>query len=549
MKTPSRDFEPAAIALIEESVHLLRGAPAATLVIYYAGAVPFVLGLLFFWAYATWFQPAGAQLAWGALGLVGLFALMKATQAEFCARLLAARLGAVAPAWSWRHLGRVAVAQMRLQPWALLALVVSSPFAVPLGWVYAYAQNLVVLGDGERMHDEAVAQARLWPAQNHGGLLMISLLALGGAINLGAAFLAVPWLANRVLGIENIFGFSGWWFFNTTFVASVTGLTWLAVDPLVKAYYTLRVFHGRARRDGEDVRVELQQARRNRAGAWGPAAVLVILVLLNPLLPGRAGEAPPPQNAVQPAQLDRAIEVVLAAPEFSWRLRPPAAKSPEAAEGSVRRFVRQGLDTLANLLRAVGRWIQSAIDWIERHLTGDPTERERAGASRGATALGTLRLALYAFIAVSGGLLLWVIWLMVRRASRPAVPVRAAPAVAPAAPDLRAGDVQAAQLPVDGWLALAREQAERREWRLAWRALYLATLARLAADGLVSLARFKTNLDYEQEVRRRALSRAEIVAQFALRRREFEAVWYGREQPDEARVRAWLAEWERPAAS
>ena len=100
----------------------------------------------------------------------------------------------------------------------------------------------------------------------------------------------------------------------------------------------------------------------------------------------------------------------------------------------------------------------------------------------------------------------------------------------------------------DGWLALAREQMERGEWRLALRALYLATLARLAGEGLISLATFKTNLDYEREVRRRALSRAEVVTRFAARRREFEAVWYGREHPGESHVRAWMAELERPIA-
>lgn len=261
MKSARRTLEPPALELVEEAVHLLRGAPTATLAIYYAGAVPFVLALLFFWAHATWFQPSAEQVAWGALGLVALFLAMKAAQAEFCARLMSARMQAPAPDWSWRRFARIMAAQTRLQPWALLVSLPASLLTVPLGWVYAYAQNAVVIGEAERLHDDAVEQAKLWPAQNHLGLLLISVLAVGVWVNLGAAFLAIPWLANKLLGIENIFGFSGWWFLNTTFVASVTALTWLAVDPLVKAFYVLRVFHGRARRTGEDVRVELHLAR------------------------------------------------------------------------------------------------------------------------------------------------------------------------------------------------------------------------------------------------------------------------------------------------
>src|SRR5690348_1581919 len=40
----------AALDLIEDAVHLLRTTPASVWIAYYAGAVPFVLGLLYFWA-------------------------------------------------------------------------------------------------------------------------------------------------------------------------------------------------------------------------------------------------------------------------------------------------------------------------------------------------------------------------------------------------------------------------------------------------------------------------------------------------------------------
>lgn len=558
MKPMRRSFEPTAIELVEESVHLLRGAPASTLVTYYAGAVPCALGVLFFWAYTTWFLPAGTDLAWGALGLVGVFAGLKVAQAEFCARLLAQRLGAEPPVWPWRRRLRVAAAQLRLQPWVLLVAPAALLLTVPLAWLCAYAQTLVVLGDEEHLHDEAVAQARLWPGQNHAGLLLIAAVGLAAWINLGATFFAVPWLANKLLGLENIFGFSGWAYLNTTFVASVTVLTWLAVDPLVKAFYTLRVFHGRARRTGDDLRVELQLAGRPLAGAG--ARVRLALLGVACLLVGqgeaegaspaaeadRAAEGPPPvtaPTAVQPARLDRTIDEVLAAPEFRWRLRRPA--EPEnPAEGPVKRFVRQGFELLKEMAQAAGRWIKRVVDWVERQFTGDRAGQSAAPSGGGGLALETLRLLLYAFVAAAAALICWVIWLVVRQARRSAIPVLTAQAVAAAAPDLRDENVGAAQLPAEGWLALAREQMERGAWRLALRALYLATLARLAAEGLVSLARFKTNLDYEREVRRRALSRHEVVARFAERRREFESVWYGRAESGEARVRAWLAELE-----
>jgi hypothetical protein len=80
------------------------------------------------------------------------------------------------------------------------------------------------------------------------------------------------------------------------------------------------------------------------------------------------------------------------------------------------------------------------------------------------------------------------------------------------------------------------------------RALHLATLARLGAQGLIALAKFKTNLDYERELRRRAVTQSDLPGKFAAQRREFEAVWYGRTEANEVGVRAWLTELERPAA-
>ncbi len=551
MKPARRRLEPGGLELVEEAVHLLRRAPAATLALYYAGSVPFVLGLLFYWAHTTWFRPRGDAVAWGALGVVVLYVAMKVMHAEFCARLMALRLGAQPPAWSWARLGRLALAQTRVQPWALLANLIAVNLLVPFGWTFAYAQTLSVLGDDERLHETAVVQAKLWPGQNHQALLVLSIVALFAWFNLAEAFATLPWLANRLLGIENIFGFSGAWFLNTTFLASVTALTWLALDPLAKAFYTLRVFHGRARRTGHDVRVELQLARRNPARPVAAAALALAALFLTPAPRLRAADAPPPVRApattVQPEQLNRAIDEVLAGSDFQWRL-PPGAEAAKEQDGPIKRFVRSGVEWMRELLRTVRRWWNGFLDWWDRHFSRHKEPEKMAKPSTGPSALTLVRLLLYVLIGVAVLLILWVAWLVIVQARRNVKPVLAAQAVASAAPDLRDENVQAAQLPADGWLALAREQAAKGEWRLALRALYLATLARLAGEGLISLAKFKTNLDYERELRRRALSRVELVTRFVTRRRTFEDVWYGRTEPAETTVRDWMAELERPAA-
>ena len=533
---------PSAVELIEESVHLLRRARPGTLAIYYGGSAPFAIGLAFFWARTTWFRPTNAAVAAGALGLVALFTLMKAAHAEFCGRLLAQRLGEATPAWSWARGRRLATAQLRLQAWGLLALPMALVVAAPFGWVYAYFQSASVIGESEKLGAEARAQAQLWPAQNHVGQLLLSLLAAVAWINLAAAFWLVPWLANRLLGIENLFGFSGWWLLNTTFLASVSVLTWLAVDPLVKAFFTLRVFHGRARRTGEDLRVELGSMRR--AGRALAVAALAALLLIFTVPAGFAANTGANQT-IPPAALDAAIDRVLAGDDFQWRLRPLPAEE-NAAQGNADGFFARLANTVANwsndFFHWLGRLLEDLVRWLRRLFLRQNPADIAASAASGAAALQFL---LWMFAVLVAGLLIGVVVLAWRRSRKLRRTTLTAEPVTVAVPDLQSENTQAGQLPVDGWLDLAREQLARSEWRLAWRALHLALLARLAADGLVSLAKFKTNLDYERELRRRAITRQEIVTVFAARRRAFEAVWYGREPAAETAAREWLAELEQ----
>ena len=50
MKKSHKKHPKSAIRIIEEAVHILRSAPGSLLSVYYIGSVPFILGLLYFWA-------------------------------------------------------------------------------------------------------------------------------------------------------------------------------------------------------------------------------------------------------------------------------------------------------------------------------------------------------------------------------------------------------------------------------------------------------------------------------------------------------------------
>jgi len=93
--------------------------------------------------------------------------------------------------------------------------------------------------------------------------------------------------------------------------------------------------------------------------------------------------------------------------------------------------------------------------------------------------------------------------------------------------DISREDVDATALPEEGWFTLARELMEKGEHRLALRALYLATLAFLAHQDLITIAKYKSDREYELELRRRSHTRPHLAGVFAENRVLFERAWYG----------------------
>jgi hypothetical protein len=105
--------------------------------------------------------------------------------------------------------------------------------------------------------------------------------------------------------------------------------------------------------------------------------------------------------------------------------------------------------------------------------------------------------------------------------------------------------VRADQLPEDGWTKLGREMLERGEFRLAMRAFYLGSLAHLATRNLINLARFKSNRDYERELRRRAHSFPGLLSVFGDNLAAFEGIWYGMHEVNRELVERFAANVER----
>lgn len=551
--TPGAAPAPGALDLLEEAVHGLRRAPAGTLACYYGATLPFVLGLLYFWADLSRDAAAELRAPEAALGLSALFLWMKTGQAVFAERLRTGLLGPGtlrgAPRWTPGRLGRLFLVQATLQPSGLLLLPVAALATLPFGWVYAFYQSLTALGD-EAGGSPRVALARagraaaLWPRQNHAGLAVVFLLAFVVWVDgMAAAFLG-PELARIFTGSDNMFTRNGLWhLLNSTFLAVSVSLVYVAVDPLVKSFYVLRCFYADARHTGQDLRRELQAlpppdapaaaATAATSGVRGAlAAGLLVLLLLAAGGPGlraaEPGPAPPPPAAVAPGTLDRSIEQVLRRREFSWRLPPRAGENGPKEPNFLVRWLRTLRDTL-------DRWGQ----WWRKLFQRDREPAEKTEPRTPGFEFSRALLQPLAYVLIGSALLagLFLFWNARRRVARAGSLVAAAPPAAgpdPGAAELADEATLATRLPEDEWLRLGRELRDRGELRLALRAFYLSVLAGLAARGLVNVARHKSNGDYVAETRRRARDRAGLAEEFAAAVRGFERSWYGRHPADDA---------------
>ncbi|GAB6908287.1 conserved membrane hypothetical protein [Desulfosarcina cetonica] len=523
----SLEARPNGLILAEQAVFLLRRRGAPALFAYYIGTFPFVLGLLFFWSdmsrnpFGRWYcAPAAA-------GLALLFIWMKLWQVRFGWHLSAVLQADRTSPWTLGQWVAVAARQAGLQATGWIVLPLASLIMLPMGWAYAFYQNLTVM-DGPQQKKlnaliaEAQGQAALLPGQNHLMLTVMTLFGLVVLANMVVFLILAPQLLQRLLGVETVFSLSGNHLLNTTFLVVACSLTYLCVDPIVKTAYVLRCYFGRARRTGEDIRHDL--------GRYAAVVVTVVIVLLNLGPPFAIAGPPPAVSVADPAplmdagharRLDRAIDQVLQQRHFAWRLaRETVADSPEMRPW-LDRTVTWLVDSLSAVWRTVGNWLHQLWEWLTRWLPEtDKQDDQPAGTWRGRVKTGLFLLG----GALLVGMLGWLfrrLTLRRRRRTRRLHP----PVVQPV--DLTDESITARDLPADRWLSLAAEMLARDHLRRALRALYLAVLAVLADHGQLIIARHKTNRDYFAELTRRQRNAPELLALFDRCRQTYDRVWYG----------------------
>ena len=590
------------LELVEEAAHLLRRAPASCLAAYCLGSVPFIMGLLFFWADMSRSAFATYHTAEAALGMAFLFFWMKTWQAIFARRLRAVLSSHEPRPLRAGEMFRLAVSQAVIHALGLFVVPLSLIAVIPFGWVFAFCQSATALADDgleglPKFSAKLVRHSTLWPQQNHALVLVLFGFGLVVFLNWTSVCLALPFLAKTLFGVESVYSRSVFSLLNTTFFAAMFGLTYLVVDPLIKAVYLLRCFYGDSLKTGEDVRGELKHLAALAQRTAGQVAVVLMCALVlgasaNPeriesrnrkvvgdtkapgegepsarsIWPGASGggprrSAPVPgrsnfgravgadvssgfglfgllrpgtgalrnrsfptgfqaAESLPPEDLSKAIEDTIKKRKYAWRMPRDKAQQKSAEQSMLSRFFEKVGDMLQRALKAFGRWLDNLLrNLFQGRTPSGPSSFNWVGKLQGLA---------YLLIAAVVGAALWLLFRYWRSGRLPLKSVSSMP-IEPA-PDLTDENVGADQLPEDGWLRLGRELLEQGEFRLALRAYYLASLAHLAERNLVSLAKFKSNRDYQRELQRRAQAFPEVASVFEENVGVFDRVWYGRHE-------------------
>ena len=526
------------LELIEEATFLLRRAPVEILALYYLGTLPFMMGILYFWADMSRNADANLHLPVASLGLALLFVWMKYWQSRFCGGLSRLLLSGSATPTAID----IVVAQAAFQSFGLTILPLALLVTLPFGWCFAFFQNVTVIGGGtelRRVYDSARRQAILWQGQNHVLIGVFFILGLAVFANICMLAYFFPRILKTLFGMESIFTRSNLFLLNSTFWAAMAVLTHICVDPLIKAAYLLRCHYGESLSSGADLLAELRGVKRS-AGAGIAVLALATSLLITGVCPAMAVDASAGSTSSSPVvraqKLDRTIEQVISGPEFAWRL-PRSAQQ----KGELPGFVRSAVELIGEWCADAWRLIIRFFKWLAGILPKITPVEERGSSGTG--------LRDYVFPIIYGLLALFLslgvvsLWRQIRRKRVREPEVDPPPLVMEL--DILDENVMADELSEERWSVLARDLLGKGELRLGMRALYLACLAFLAQEKLIAIARYKSNRDYERELARFSHTLPQVAASFSSNMVMFEQAWYGVHLPEPGMVEAFTANYER----
>jgi hypothetical protein len=487
---------PSPLDTLEEAFDLLQRAPAQVWLRYLAGAAPLLLGLLFTLSQFSGLDSTSHNPMVASLLLVAILVWFYR-----CRQMFAGNMRAIlsSTAGSPRQ---VSPALACFEGTRLVAIPLAAAIMLPLAHTVAFYRSLTLFAAEGLSPRDATAKAwkacLAWQRENWFILAILHLFGLAVLIDVALTVVVAPMAVKIFTGYESIFTQRGPATLGIQ-LPIIVALTWLCLDPLLQAVYTVRGFKWEGLRTGEDLLVRLKR-------------LVPLLLLLACVMDIRLAAAP----ALSRDNLNRSIDQTLQSKDYNWRIPPQTSEAPK------KDWFIDTVDRAVTLLqkgwKAISDLWSDLLDWIDRMLRNSLPSMDKKQAGRPKA----VRPVFYLIGAAILGLALLLLWKYGPRRKTSAF----VPAAGPRTVDLMNEGLLASDLPEDEWLQMAERYASSGDLRQALRALYLGTLALLNHRGLLTVHACKSNRDYEGELRRRSRDGG-LTQVFRSNIRSFEQSWYG----------------------
>jgi len=531
------------IQLAEEAYRLIRDDLSGFGLYYLLGSLPFFSYFIYFIEEMSYGSITSGKLFACSISITAIYFWMRTMHSFACESARRHLQSDNTPIWSFKKFVVVYCRQIRLSGIALPFLLLSNCIPICLGLAFSYSQNLSAFA--YRAKDATECRHRSWrtaivmtgPAHRFLGLYAATWFIVWA--NIAVLFYFLPSLLSSIFGIQTLTSITGLNLFSTTFLTITLSLSSIVANAFSKSFHTLLCFKYESRETGEDLLAKLVQTRRAQTTGL---ALIAFGFALAPQPPTHA--TPLESYEQQPASFqeeslfDEQAKKTLSSPEYSWRL-PPSQREGDAEEDSL---VASFLNYIADMAKSLGKSLEDFIDWLfNNDDQSESQQRHSPSGSYSGPSSGLIKAI--ALIAIALAIILIAIVIFGYKRDHPPESEVNASALTKT-PDLEDEATQASDMPYDKWLALAAKKADEKDFRLAIRAVFLATLSLLNTRHYIKISKSKANFEYARELSRRgALAPTEESFQFC--RTVFDATWYGLHCATETQYTATRSNYER----
>lgn len=513
-----------ALAILEESYHILRELPASIWLPYLIGVIPF-LGLTVWYLNMSTLPWVNPEERVGMSWLISLaFVWYQVFMGIFSRKIMVLVKGGDGEAEPPDRSRKVFLALRSCGNFLLQSILL---VLTPLMWLTGFA----FLWSGALSHNHSILSytdsdrkflpllRRSWSLSQswlgHHIQLVSWCCGVWVSVFLGIYLSVITGssLLDSVFGIETPLVKDKMLWVSVTVLVPCCALTYLIVQPFVRCVYILRLYYLESATSGADLISEYKQivsGKRNRSGnprKGRPAAILLMLFVFlygSEIFVSVDAQA---NGGTEDQEFRDNLRQVLSQNKYTWKY------SPE----------RKAIELPDNhILSRFGRWFAEGFERLIRWLF----KRKQSSSTSGQDISSMMEGATYL---IAGVVLVIVIAILMRAISanrRKPRHVSLQPVdINPV--DLENPDVSADSLPGDEWMALAEELISKGDFRKALRALYFSGLSSLAQSEFIFLAKYKTNRDYHREIVKKGHVDGELPVRFQSVVRIFEMTWYG----------------------